>query len=170
MKYLKIIIFCMICTASFLSCKTEGCTDCNAINYAANADIDDMTCEYLNESRLATYDMTQEITDPFQSTFTSTSNLEIRQGDCDATSFVIFNYGDIKNSENESISALCTIQGDSIFISNQIIEGPDENATTDFIEIFESKGYFSNDSIYLELSYIDRFDPYIGTSKGRKLN
>jgi hypothetical protein len=46
-------------------------------------------------------------------------------------------------------------------ILNQIIAGPDENATEDFIEIFESKGYFTNDSIYLELSYIDRLTPIL---------
>ena len=152
----------------FSSCKKEGCTDCNASNYSANAEVDDRSCVYDNEERAALYAVSDSITDPFQSTFTNTYAIDLQYGECDPDGMIINNYGDIKNSEGEPIAAAITLLGDSIFIANQIIEGPDENATTDFIEIFESKVYFSNDSVYIDLSYTDRFDPYFGRCWGEK--
>lgn len=152
----------------FVSCQQEGCTDCNATNYNAQADREDGSCLYNNEQRVAVYSVTDSLTDPFQTTFTSAYAVRLDYGACDSNTLNITNYADIKNSEGQPIVAEITVVGDSIFISNQVIEGPDENATADFIEIFESKGYFSNDSIYLELSYADRFDPYYGACWGKK--
>ena len=150
----------MLIIFSFSSCKKEGCTDCNATNY--NASVDDMSCEYENEDKVGIYIVSDSITDPFQTTFFNTYKIEIKRSECNATEMVIYNYSDIKNSQNESISVVCQISGDTIRVANQIIEGPDMDATTDYLKIFQSKGYFSKDSIYMDLSYTDRFDPYFG--------
>jgi hypothetical protein len=118
--------------------------------------------------KVGIYVVSDSITGPFQTTFFNTYEIEIKRGECNATEMVSYNYSDIKNSQNKSISVVCQITGDTLHISNQIIEDPNMDATTDYHEKFQSKGYFSNDSIYINLTYMDRFDPYFGMCWGEK--
>ena len=169
MKYLYHIILLLIIYISISSCNKDGCTDCNATNYDVSANKDDGSCKYLNESRLGMYVVSDSIIDPFQTIFYSSYKIEIKHNKCMPSEMLISNFGDIKNSLKDPITIVCEISGDSIFIKQQIIEGPDANSTTDFIQVSQSYGYFSNDSIYFSIRFSDRFDPYYGNCWGKKM-
>ena len=56
----------------------------------------------------------------------------------------------------------------SIYIFYQIIEAKEQNLPSDYMTIFESVGYFKEDSIFLDLYYMNMYDPFIGHLWGKK--
>ena len=95
--------------------------------------------------------------------------IQITRGDCFPDGILIKNYGNISNS-NGSLIVRGIARADSIYIPSQIIDTGKDNFSTDYVEISESTGYFKNDSIFITLSYSNRYDPYIGNLFGIKID
>ena len=95
--------------------------------------------------------------------------IEITREDCLPSGILIKNYGNISNSDG-SLIVRGIAREDSIYIPSQIINTGKDNFSTDYIEISESTGYFKNDSIFIVLLYMDRYDPYIGNLFGIKID
>ena len=93
--------------------------------------------------------------------------IDIVRDSCDSMGISINNYADITNSLGP-LNVIAQIVVDSIYMPYQIIEVPDQDLITDHMTIFESKGYFKEDSMFLTLYYMDRFDPYFGLLWGKK--
>ena len=93
--------------------------------------------------------------------------IDIVRDSCDSMRISINNYANITNSLGP-LNVIAQIVGDSIYMPYQIIEVPDQDLITDHMTIFESKGYFKEDSMFLTLYYMDRFDPYFGLLWGKK--
>ena len=93
--------------------------------------------------------------------------IDIVRDSCDSMGISINNYANITNSLGP-LNVIAQIVGDSIYMPYQIIEVPDQDLITDHMTIFESKGYFKEDSMFLTLYYMDRFDPYFGLLWGKK--
>ena len=92
--------------------------------------------------------------------------IDIVRDSCDSMGISINNYADITNSLGP-LNVIAQIVVDSIYMPYQIIEVPDQDLLTDHMTIFESKGYFKEDSMCLTLYYMDRFDPYFGLLWGK---
>ena len=154
----------------YFSCSEEsqsGCTDCNAINYNADAVNDDDSCIWLNTNRLSVYTVQDSVQGPFYDWFYDEYLIEIVRDSCDSIGITINNYANITNSQGE-ININAEIVGDSIYIHYQTIEAKEQNISNDYITIFESVGYFKEDSIFLDLRYSNMYDPFIGHLWGRK--
>tara|TARA_Y100000590_G_scaffold205999_1_gene233531 strand:+ start:206 stop:649 length:444 start_codon:yes stop_codon:yes gene_type:complete len=141
-----------------------GCTDCHAINYNFDANEDDSSCVLLNTNRLGEYAVTDSIMD-----FTLDWNIDnytilIARDSCDSVGIIISNYSNIINSTG-ALTVKAKIKGDSIFIPQHIIDNGSDGYN-DYIEVYESKGYFQSDSIYFNLYYMNRYDPFYGFVKG----
>ena len=93
--------------------------------------------------------------------------IDIVRDSCDSMGISINNYADITNSLGP-LNVIAQIVVDSIYMPYQIIEVPDQDLITDHMTIFESKGYFKEDSMFLTLYYMDEFDPYFGYLWGKK--
>ena len=93
--------------------------------------------------------------------------IDIVRDSCDSMRISINNYANITNSLGP-LNVIAQIVVDSIYMPYQIIEVPDQDLITDHMTIFESKGYFKEDSMFLTLYYMDRFDPYFGLLWGKK--
>ena len=93
--------------------------------------------------------------------------IDIVRDSCDSMGMSINNYANITNSLGP-LNVIAQIVVDSIYMPYQIIEVPDQDLITDHMTIFESKGYFKEDSIFLTLYYMDRYDPYFGLLWGKK--
>ena len=93
--------------------------------------------------------------------------IDIVRDSCDSMRISINNYADITNPLGP-LNVIAQIVVDSIYMPYQIIEVPDQDLITDHMTIFESKGYFKEDFMFLTLYYIDRFDPYFGLLWGKK--
>jgi hypothetical protein len=93
--------------------------------------------------------------------------IDIVRDSCNSMGISINNYADITNSLGP-LNVIAQIVVDSIYMPYQIIEVPDQDLITDHMTIFESKGYFKEDSMFLTLYYMDRFDPYFGLLWGKK--
>jgi len=143
-----------------------GCTDNTACNFNIDANINDNSCILLNTNRLGTYFVQDSIKGPFFDIFYDEYIIQIIQDSCDSIQFSINNYANITNSLGD-LNVIAQIIGDSIYFPYQIIEGPDQTAITDYMIIFESTGFFKEDSIFLTLYYMDRFDPYFGHLWGK---
>ena len=92
--------------------------------------------------------------------------IDIVRDSCDSMRISINNYADITNSLGP-LNVIAQIVVDSIYMPYQIIEIPNQDLITDHMTIFESKGYFKEDSMFLTLYYMDRFDPYFGLLWGK---
>ena len=144
-----------------------GCTDCNATNFNPDALIDDDSCILLNTNRLGTYSVQDSVHGPFFDMFYDDYLIQIVQDACDSIGISINNYANITNSLGE-LNVIAQIVGDSVYVPYQIIEVPGQDLITDYMTIFESTGYFKEDSIFLTLYYMDMFDPYFGHLWGKK--
>ena len=154
----------------YFSCSEElqsGCTDCNAINYNADAVDDDGSCIFLNTNRLSLYTVQDSVQGPFFDWFYDEYLIDIVRDSCDSIGISINNYANITNSQGE-INVNAQIIGDSIYIFYQIIEAKEQNLPSDYMTIFESVGYFKEDSIFLDLYYMNMYDPFIGHLWGKK--
>ena len=145
---------------------TSGCTDCNATNFNPDAGDDDGSCILLNTNRLGTYSVQDSVHGPFFEWFNDDYLINIVRDSCDSMGISINNYANITNSLGP-LNVIAQIVGDSIYLRYQIIEVPDQELITDQMTIFESKGYFKEDSIFLTLYYMDRYDPYFGLLWGK---
>jgi len=169
MKIFHLFIF--ISTIILVSCVDDiesGCTDCNATNYNSNAVNDDNSCVLLNTQKLGSYSVQDSIMSPFLDIYYDTYYIQIERDSCDSIGIIIQNYGNISNS-NGPLNVSAYIDGDSLFVPYQIIEDPEQIYTTDYMTIYESKGYFKDDSLFLPIYYMNEFDPYIGNLWGKKL-
>jgi len=146
----------------------EGCTDCTAINYDSTATFDDSTCIFSNNNIFSTYAVKDSIMGPFLSWYFDEYIIEIKR-DCSSNGIIIKNYGNASNSDGPLI-----VQGiaykSSIFIPFQIIDTGKDVYSTDYIEVYENTGIFRNDSIFIDIEYMNRYDPFIGKLYGIKIN
>ena len=161
------IFFSMIFWWSCTDDLTSGCTDCNATNFNPDASDDNGSCILLNTDRLGTYSVQDSVHGPFYDWFNDEYSIDFVRDSCDSTRMSINNYANITNSLGP-LNVIAQIVGDSIYMPYQIIEIPDQDLITDHITIFNSKGHFKKDSIFLTLYYMDRFDPYFGYLWGKK--
>lgn len=169
-NYINLIIFAFIffkCSDS--SSLSHGCKDCNAINYDSLAVIDDSSCFFSNSNIISSYSVQDSIMEFSLSWLFDDYLIEITREDCLPNGILIKNYGNILNSDGSLIVRGIAIE-DSIYIPSQIIDTGKDNFSTDYIEISESTGYFKNDSIFIALSYSNRYDPYIGNLFGIKID
>ena len=144
-----------------------GCTDSTATNFNPDALIDDDSCILLNTNRLGTYSVQDSVHGPFFDMFYDDYLIQIVQDACDSIGISINNYANITNSLGE-LNVIAQIVRDSVYVPYQIIEVPGQDLITDYMTIFESTGYFKEDSIFLTLYYMDMFDPYFGHLWGKK--
>ncbi|MBL7013746.1 MAG: hypothetical protein ISR83_04945 [Candidatus Marinimicrobia bacterium] len=105
---------------------------------------------------------------PFFDIYYDDYSIQIERDSCDSIGIIIQNYGNISNSTGP-LNVSAHIRGDSIWIPFQIIEAPVQIFSTDYITIYESKGYFKDDSVFIPIYFMDAFDPYIGNLWGKKL-
>lgn len=163
MRYLKIIIFIFLTYSCEDKNKVTGCSDCNAVNYNPAVSENDGSCVFLNSNRLSTFSGKDSIRDPSFTWFHREYLIQIERDSCDSSGILINNYG-----TKSELKVRAQILGDSIFIPFQIIEDEPELNFTRSLTIYQSKGYFNQDSIFLELYYSDQFDPYYGRFYGKK--
>ncbi|MBL4593741.1 MAG: hypothetical protein JKX68_08010 [Flavobacteriales bacterium] len=112
--------------------------------------------------------VSDSIVDPFQTSFYDSYNIEVSNNSSNPNQIMITNYANLKNTQNIPLTIIAQVSGTSINIASQLILGPSSEATVDYIQVDESSGYYSNDSIYFNLSYSDRYDPYYGDCWGKK--
>lgn len=147
----------------------KGCTDCSAINYDSTAILNDGNCIFSNNNIISNYTVKDSIMGPSLEWYFDDYAIEIIRDSCSSNGILIKNYGNINNSDGALV-----IQGiiseDSIYIAPQIIDTGKDIYSTDYIEIFENTGEFRNDSIFINLGYMNRYDPYIGKLYGIKIN
>jgi hypothetical protein len=108
-----------------------------------------------------TYSVQDSIIDPFQTVFHGKYQISVQRYFGNTALIEISNYANIKQTNGIPLTVEGQVLGNAITISSQVVKGP-TNATVDYIRVNASTGYFSQDSIYLHLSYSDRFDPYYG--------
>lgn len=116
-----------------------------------------------------TYSVSDSIVDPFQTSFYSSYDIEISSNSSNPNEVFITNYANIKNTQNVPLTVIAKVSGNVIDIESQLIQGPSGH-TVDYIQVNQSFGYFSNDSVYFHISYSDKFDPYHGDCWGKKQN
>ena len=162
----SIIIFCLFVS----SCK-QGCTDCNALNFDPDANKNDHSCEYANEDLIGIYSVEDTTVDWSQTVWYDYYDIELKYGGCNPEGLIIGNYANaINQSTTNPLEIAINIEGDSIRIPHQFIEGDHivGNSFGDF-EIFETEGYFVGDSIYFPINYSGtNGDPYYGFCRGKK--
>lgn len=149
MRKILIIYFLFYFTSIFLSCKK---------------DIEDGRGVTISD----TYLVIDTIVDPFQTVFIDTFEINISYNSSTPNDLLISNYGNIINSQQTPIEVEAQVNGSTLNIPAQLIIGPSNIATTDYIQVNQSIGYYANDSIYFHLSYSDRHDPYYGDCWGSK--
>lgn len=71
MKTLKTLLILIISSFILFSCKTEGCTDPQALNYNPEADVDDCSCVYPDPEP----EPEPDIRDPYTGNYTVTDSL-----------------------------------------------------------------------------------------------
>lgn len=144
-----------------VSCKKRGCTDCNAINYAVDAEIENNSCEYVNDDLLGTYKVKDSVLGYSGSQWEHrVYNISIRRSWCSPNNLKIISYADIYSGD--VINVDCQISNKNICIYEQ---------KTNILpyDVKFSEGHFSNDSIYFDFKFIAYGDPYIGSCYGKKL-
>jgi|TARA_B100001964_G_scaffold199162_1_gene225291 hypothetical protein len=108
------------------SCVTkDGCTDCNATNYDINADIDNNSCQYVNENHLGAYAVSDSIMGPPDlEWYYRNYNVDISRSDCAPNNLIITNYSNNNNTFSEILfSVECEAENDSITIYEQEVNG-----------------------------------------------
>ena len=171
MKYLFNSTLLLAISISLFSCKKKGCTDCNATNYDIDAAQNDNSCQYINETQVGSYTITDSIVDWTQTVWYSTYIMEIKRGECDPNGLTISNYNNLTNQlTGDPLEVNCEILGDSIIINPQMIEGDNiPGYSFDDFNIHKQKGYFRNDSIFINISYSSNGDdPHYGYCWGKK--
>ncbi|MFT5228282.1 MAG: hypothetical protein ACI9EV_001425 [Urechidicola sp.] len=148
MKNARILLLSTIVLISIVSCKKDGCTDCNATNFSTEADKDDGTCEYINEDILGTYAVQDSITGPpTMEWYHSSYDLIILRSVCSPSNLIFSNYAN--NSFNGFVYGVdCQITNENITIVPQEVNGDN---------VRSSVGYFSNDSIYFDIEFENEF-------------
>jgi hypothetical protein len=149
------------------SCIYSGCIDCNATNFNPEATINDNSCLYVNKNRLGLYRIHDTLTDWTQTKYIRNYTIEIKFNFCAPYEMLIVNYANKHNTIGDSLSIICEIDGDSIYIKSQNTTGPD--SFYDNCDIYKSTGYFSNDSIYFNYLYTCS-DATFGNCRGLKIN
>ena len=147
MKRFLPILF--IISLFYFSCSEElqsGCTDCNAINYNADAVDDDGSCILLNTNRLSLYTVQDSVRGPFFDWFYDEYLIDIARDSCDSIGISINNYANITNSQGE-INVNAQIIGDSIYIFYQIIEAKEQNLPSDYMNYLQSGPGVSSEKI-----------------------
>jgi len=147
----------------------SGCTTCHASNYDAEAVLEDGSCEFLYEDIVGTYTVKDSVMGPFSDWYLSEAyEIQVHYDGCKGDRLLIVNYGDLKNDgDNSPIEVGLKAEGDELRIINQAITNTSNNIITDYT-ISLSTGKLSADSIYFELSYSTRFDPFYGACWGVK--
>jgi hypothetical protein len=93
MKYVQLILLYKILSVSNLSCKKQGCTDCNATNYNTEAKKDDNSCLFVNEDLWGTYAVKDSITGPpTLEWYHSSYDLDISRSLCAPNNLTFSNY------------------------------------------------------------------------------
>ncbi len=150
MKYTQLIILCAALSLSVVSCKKKGCTNCNATNYSIEAEKDDNSCQFVNEELLGVYAVQDSTTGPPTLEWYSDSyELEISRTTCSPNNLTFSNYANKNNNfDGTTFSVNCQIKNNSITVIEQDINGD---------KIKSSSGYFSNDSIYFDIAFENKF-------------
>lgn len=150
------------------SCRyVAGCTDCLATNYDTTAVTNDGSCEYALIDHIGTYLVTDSIVLPDLSVARDTYDISFKRDNCGAYNVIFSNYANLRYSDSlETITISAQIMNDTIYVLPQILNGPTDVFANDYYSIDYVKGFFRNDSIFLTISYSDRFDPYFGFLSG----
>lgn len=157
----KLILVAMLIT-SMLSCRREGCTDCNASNFNDKAKKDDNSCEFLNEELLGVYSVQDSITGPpTMEWYYDAYTIEVVRADCEPNHLKISNYANKNNAfSGVNFDVECQISNDAITIFQQAVNG-------DIVR--SGSGYFSNDSIRFDIEYENEFgEVFFGSCFGTK--
>lgn len=157
MKFNLILIFSTILSVSSFSCKKEGCTNCNATNFNEKADIDDNSCQFVNDDLIGTYAVKDSITGPpAMEWYHRSYDLEISKSQCSPYNLTFSNYA----KQNSNTAVVCQVHNNSIAINKQNVNG---------ISVRRSSGYFKNDSIYFQILFENDYgEVFYGKCFGKK--
>lgn len=140
-----------------------GCTDCLAINYDSNAVSNNGTCQYELIDHLGTYLVTDSLISPDLSIARDTYDITFKRDTCGAFNVIFSNYANLNFSDSvQVVEVSAQIFNDTLYVLPQILNGPTNIFANDYYSIDYMKGYFRNDSVFLTISYSDRYDPYWG--------
>lgn len=161
-RYTQILLLSTIFIVTVFSCKNKACTDCNAINYSAEAQIDNNSCQFVNEDLLGIYSVQDSITGPpTMEWYYDSYDIEISRAECSPYHLIFSNYANNNNSFTKvTYNVDCQIIDNKITISEQEVNGDIVRA---------SSGYFTNDSIYFDIIFENKFgEVFYGKCFGNK--
>ena len=171
-RQLSILSFLLLFALS--SCqKDDETTDQKSTEQSTQNEVEEdsqtqQDCTFHNDHLLGTYSVNDSTSDPFGWYYDS-YGIRIQRCECDSNTIVIRNYANLTNSTTSPIDTfdvIANVNGNIITVPDQVIGYAP--AIADSIAIYNSTGYFSADSIYLDFDYNTYFDPYFGKLWGKK--
>lgn len=146
----------------------RGCTNCQAVNYDSLAVSGDGSCEYAEFGYSGTYTVIDSLILPSMDVERDTYELLVSRDTCGAYTILLSNYANVSFSSNEPLVVSAQFDSDSIRIVNQTILGPSTEFEWDQIQVYESTGFFSGDSITLPLHFATSVSTYFGGLTGNQ--
>lgn len=161
------LLFLLLSGICLQSCKKRGCTNIHATNYSSDAGQDDGTCAY---GAFSVHDSVMEV---FQNdTITNGPyTIEFVKAYKEKNTYYLLNYFNKKKFNGKQTKTICHIYDNLIVIPKQTVmldDNPHDFMTSPYIHIKESKGYFSNDSIFIDMVFTYQGYQYKGACQGSR--
>lgn len=163
-------LFLILSVICIQSCQKRGCTNPNATNYSSDAKHDNGSCAY------GAFSVEDSIEDPYNSgTFThSQYTVELVKAHKVKNTYYILNYANQKKFNGKPIKVICHIYENQLIIPEQTALRDDSNQdypdylVSPFIFIPENTGYFSHDSLFINILFSYEQNQYKGACRGSR--
>lgn len=163
-------LFLVFAGISIQSCQKRGCTNPNATNYSTDAKQDDGSCAF------GAFSVKDSIEDPYNNGtfFHSQYTIEIIKAHKAKNTYYILNYANEKKFNGKPIKVICHIYENQLIIPEQTTLRDDSNndypdyLVSPFIFIQENTGYFSHDSLFINLRFYYEQKQYKGKCWGSR--